>query len=156
MSSIPGLLSSPHLTLRGCLPTVCLPHKNIFHHGHHGEFSLEQRHQCIHCQVYMSLSDSNKVSKVCVCVSGLTVLEEDCTVRLGSWTESPSVLKSCSSGILIALVVFSLKAPTVTRISSLLPAMIWDPSLKDSNKLLFCEVFKHNLKACRDQFTTYL
>ena len=28
------------------------------------------------------------------------------------------------------------------------PAMFWDPFCKDPNKLVFCEVFKYNPKAC--------
>ena len=41
----------------------------------------------------------------------------------------------------MALIFFSVNAPTVTCVLSLL--LFWDPFCKDPNKLMFCKVFKY-------------
>ncbi|KAK2084227.1 hypothetical protein P7K49_037260 [Saguinus oedipus] len=95
-------------------------------------------------QVYLALCFRMRKSRPCI--SGTMVLVEDCAAGPRPWTVSPSAWKSGLSGIPIPLVLYSLKAPTVTCISCLLPCF-GTPSVRTLTSCAVCEVFKYDRKS---------
>ena len=110
----PPCLFSPHLALAACPPCCLLGAQNTFHHGHLGELPLEQRHQAgVHGPTlgWESPSYVHLDRRYC----RRTALQD---LNLEFWAQ---VYRRAAYGILMALVLFSLKAPTVTYVLSLLP-----------------------------------